>query len=105
MLTSDMLLRQRMSDTRQIKWQQTTQKTSVEIVTATKLRANIKNNIKYKKQFRPGTHVHPPPQGPLIKALYRHTHKKKSSTFPSTIYHVVRPLLREGHSLKGATKF
>ena len=43
MLTSDMLLRQRMSDTRQIKWQQTTQKTSVEIVTATKLRANIKD--------------------------------------------------------------
>ena len=63
MLTSDMLLRQRMSDTRQIKWQQTTRKTSVEIVTATKLRANIKNNIKDKKQqgfkFRPQTHVHP----------------------------------------------
>ena len=63
MLTSDMLLRQRMSDTRQIKWQQTTQKTSVEIVTATKLRANIKNNIKDKKQqafkFRPQTYVRP----------------------------------------------
>ena len=63
MLTSDMLLRQRMRDTRQIKWQQTTQKTSVEIVTATKLRANIKNNIKDKKQqgfkFRPQTYVRP----------------------------------------------
>ena len=82
MLTSDMLLRQRMSDTRQIKWQQTT---PVEIETATKLRANIKNNTKYKKQqvlkFRPGTYVHPPPQGPLIKALYRHTHKKNEVLF------------------------
>ena len=78
MLTSDMLLRQRMSDTRQIKWQQTTQKTSVEIVTVTKLRANINNNIKYKKQ-----------------QVHKNT---KSSAFPSTIYHIVRPLVREGHS-------
>ena len=103
MLTSDMLLRQCMSDTkRQIKWQQTTQKTSVEIVTATKLRANIKNNIKYKKQqvlkFRPGTYVQPPTRGPIIKDLYRHKNTK-SSAFPSTIYHIVRPLVREGHSL------
>lgn len=95
------------SDTRQIKWQQATQKTSVEILTATKLRANI-NKIKYKKQqvlkLRPGTYVHSPPQGPLIKDLYRRHKNTKSSAFPSTIYHIVRPLVREGHSHEGATK-
>ena len=75
-------------------------KTSVEIVTATKLRAKIKNNIKCKKttgiQIQTTDICTSPPQGPLIKALYR---QKKSSAFPSTIYHVVRPLVREGHSL------
>ena len=51
------------------------------------------------------TYVHPLPQGPLTKDLYRQHKNTKSSAFPSTIYHIVRPLVREGHSHEGATKF
>ena len=58
-----------------------------------------------KSQLKPWTYVHPLPQGPLIKDLYRRHKNTKSSAFPSTIYHIVRPLVREGHSHEGATKF
>ena len=56
-------------------------------------------------QLKPWTYVHPLPQGPLTKDLYRQHKNTKSSAFPSTIYHIVRPLVREGHSHEGATKF
>ena len=55
-------------------------------------------------QLKPWTYVHPLPQGPLTKDLYRRHKNTKSSAFPSTIYHIVRPLVREGHSHEGATK-
>ena len=56
-------------------------------------------------QLKPWTYVHPLPQGPLTKDLHRQHKNTKSSAFPSTIYHIVRPLVREGHSHEGATKF
>ena len=56
-------------------------------------------------QLKPWTYVHPLPQGPLTTDLYRRHKNTKSSAFPSTIYHIVRPLVREGHSHEAATKF
>ena len=56
-------------------------------------------------QLKSWTYVDPLPRGPLIKDLYRRHKNTKSSAFPSTIYHIVRPLVREGHSHEGATKF
>ena len=56
-------------------------------------------------QLKSWTYVDPLLRGPLIKDLYRRHKNTKSSAFPSTIYHIVRPLVREGHSHEGATKF